>query len=302
MVTMLKELGIKSHYVLIRAGKNEYTLSEDFPSSQFNHAIVAVPNGKDTLWLECTSQTNPFGYQGTFTGDRKAFMITDDGGQIVNTIHYPTEKNTAKRMADVYLELNGNARATVKTTYSGIKYEFDHLDFALNDQYDNQKKWVLRNTEIPSFDLTKFSFINNKEKIPSAEVSLDLVLNRFASVSGKRLFLTPNLMNRLAYLPEKLDERRTDIIFKWGYVNSDIITYHIPENIYPEFLPEPVKINSVFGEYEASFEVNQGNIIYTRKLKVNNGTFPANSYKQFSDFYKSINKADNIKVVFLSKT
>jgi hypothetical protein len=211
-------------------------------------------------------------------------------------------KQGVRRSADVYLELSGNAKATVKTTYSGIRYEYDHLDFALNDQYDNQKKWILRNTEIPIFDLVKFSFINKKEKIPSAEVNLDLTLNRFASVSGKRLFLTPNLMNRLAYLPEKLDERRTDIVFKWGHVNSDVINYHIPENIYPEFLPEPVKIASIFGEYEASFEVDQGIIIYTRKLKVNNGRYPASSYKEFSDFYKRINKADNVKVVFLSKT
>lgn len=302
MVSMLNGVGIRSHYVLIRAGKNEYTLNEDFPSSQFNHAVVAVPNGKDTLWLECTSQTNPFGYQGTFTGDRKAFLITNDGGKIVNTTQYPPEKNVARRSADVYLDLSGDAKATVKTTYSGIKYEYDHLDFALNDQYDNQKKWVLRNTEIPSFDLVKFSFVNNKEKIPSAEVNLDLVLNRFASVSGKRLFLTPNLMNRLAYLPEKLDERKTDIVFKWGSVNSDVVTYHIPENIYPEFLPEPVKITSRFGEYEATFEVDQGKIVYTRKLRVNNGRFPASSYKEFSTFYKSINKADNVKVVFLNKT
>jgi len=302
MVTLLNEVGIKSYYTLIQAGKDRGEIDVDLPSSQFNHAIVSVPNGKDTLWLECTSQTNPFGYMGTFTGDRKALIITESGGKIVNTIHYPTEGNRASRAADVYLDLSGNAKAKVKTVYSGLEYERDHLSFYLNDQYDNQKKWVLENTTVPSFDLVSFNFVNNKAKIPSAEVNLDLNLNRLASANGKRLFLTPNLMNRSTFIPEKNEERKTDLVFKWGSVNYDTIRYHIPENIYPEFLPEPVKLTSRFGEYEASFKVDQGNVVYIRKFKKNNGRFPASSYKEFSDFYRSINKADNLKIVFLNKT
>jgi hypothetical protein len=88
MVSMLKEVGIKAHYALIYAGENAPDLDVSFPSTQFNHATVAVPNGVDTIWLECTSQTDPFGYQGRFTGNRKALLITDTGAKPVNTIRY----------------------------------------------------------------------------------------------------------------------------------------------------------------------------------------------------------------------
>lgn len=302
MVAMLKTAGIKSHYCSVMAGEDAPDVDVDFPSHQSNHIIVAVPNEKDTLWLECTSQTNPFGYLGTFTGDRKALAITDDGAELINTVRYPAEGNTASRSADVYLDNTGNAKAKVKTLYAGLEYEHNDLNFVLSDRFDDQKKWVLKNTEIPSFDLVSFNFVNNKAKIPSAEINLELNLNRYASVNGKRLFLTPNLMNRSSFIPEKNDERKTDLVFKWGTVNYDTIRYHIPENIYPEFLPEPVKITSRFGEYETSFKVDQGNIVYIRKLRINNGRFPASSYKEFSDFYRSINKADNVKIVFLNKT
>ena len=66
MVSMLNTIGIPSHYALIRAGEGAASMETDFPSAQFNHAIVAVPNGQDTLWLECTSQTNQIGYQGGY--------------------------------------------------------------------------------------------------------------------------------------------------------------------------------------------------------------------------------------------
>jgi hypothetical protein len=302
MVSMLKTIGIKSHYVLIKAGSNAQPMKTDFVSSQFNHAVVAVPNGQDTLWLECTSQTNPFGYAGTFTGQRKALLITENGAKIVNTPKYTAEENLQSRNADVFIDMFGNGKAKVITKYAGLQYENESLDAILENQYDEQKKWVLANTQIPSFDLTAFKVKNDKNKIPSAKVELDLTLNRFANVSGKRIFLTPNLMNRSTYIPEKVENRKTKVFRKMAYTDLDTIRYHLPEEIYPEFLPEDVKIKNRFGEYEASFKVQQGKLIYMRKVKMNKGEFPADSYNELIDFYRSITKADNTKLVFMSKT
>ncbi len=302
MVAMLNEVGVKANYILIRAGEGAAGIKQDFPSSQFNHAIVAVPNGKDTLWLECTSQTNPFGYQGTFTGDRQALMITNDGAKIVNTIQYSAEQNVQSRRADVFVDLSGNAKAKIKTNYSGIQYENDHLNFMLRDQYDDQKKWVQKTTSIPSFDINSFSMKNIKDKIPTAIVDLDLTLNRLATVSGKRIFITANLMNRSTFIPEKVEARRTKVVRKSTYIDLDTIRYHLPEGIYPEFLPTPIKLKNRFGEYEATFQLDQDNLLYIRKVKMNKGEFPAESYTELIDFYRSMNKSDNIKIVFLSKT
>jgi hypothetical protein len=302
MVAMLETVGIPSHYALIRAGEGAATMRSDFPSPQFNHAIVAVPNGKDTLWLECTSQSNPFGYQGKFTGDRKALLITNNGAKIANTIRYTAEDNVQSRIADVELLTTGDAKAIVKTTYSGLQYENDYLDFILNKGFDEQKKWIQQNTEIPNFDVQSFNFKNKKDKIPTAEVSTELSLRRFATVSGKRIFITPNLMNRSTHIPEKVEGRKTNVFTRFSYTDIDTIRYHLPEGIYPEFLPESVKLTSRFGQYEVSYKVDQGSLVYTRKIKMVKGEFPAESYQEMIDFYKSINKADHTKLVFLSKT
>lgn len=302
MVALLEAVGIKSNYVLIRAGEFTQPIDVNFSSSQFNHAIVAVPNGADTLWLECTSQTNPFGYMGTFTGDRKALMITGDGAKIVNTLSYNAQQNKQIRKGQVTVLPNGDATAKVKTVYSGLQYENGDLNFVVDKQYEDQKKWVQNHTDIPSFDVTSFTIQDQKEKIPSATVNLDLSLKRFAVVSGKRLFLTPNLMNRSTFVPEKLEKRKTNILIRMAYIDEDTIEYVIPENVYPEFVPAVVKLKSRFGEYEASFTVEENKLIYTRKIKMNKGEFPSDSYTELVDFYRSLNKADNVKIVFLSKT
>jgi hypothetical protein len=301
MVSMLEVLGIKSHYTLIRAGRDAAPMQLDFPSSQFNHAVVCVPMGADTIWLECTSQTNPFGYAGTFTGDRKALAITETGARLVNTPVYRAEDNVQSRSATVFVDNNGNATATVKTTYRGLQSESNGLNFVIG-QADKEKKWAQNNTSIPSFDITSYSVSENRERIPSVIVNLELSLPRCASVTGKRLFLTPNLMNRSSFVPERNENRKNPIVRKNAYIDIDTVRYRMPEGLYPEFLPEPVQIKSRFGEYHASVTIDAGDVVYIRRIRIEKGEYPAATYSELVEFYKTINKADNAKLVFLNKT
>jgi transglutaminase-like putative cysteine protease len=301
MVTLLQTVGIKAHYVLVQAGKRPW-MNTNFPSSQFNHAIVCVPMKTDTVWLECTSQTNPFGYMGSFTGNRKALAIVDNGAVVVRTPVYSEKENLQLRNADVVVDANGNATAKIATVYKGIQYENGGLHSVLDNDAEGQKKWVMKNTDIPTFDLKSFSITYDKNTLPSANVNLNIVLNNFATVSGKRLFLTPNLMNRYSSIPPKIEDRKTPVVLNMAYTDIDTIRYKVPEEIYPEYLPEPVKLESRFGKYEASYSIDQGEIIYSRKFIMKSGEFPVATYAELTNFLQSVSRADKIKIVFLNKT
>jgi hypothetical protein len=302
MVSMLDEVGIKSNYTLINSGKYASPMRTNFPSSQFDHVVVSVPNGRDTIWLECTSQDNPFGYMGYHTENRKALAVTEDGAVIVKTPTYTAQHNIQATRAEIILKITGDATAKVRTTYQGLQYENNELAFTITKSLEDQKKWIQNNTQIPSFDLSSFSMINKKDRIPSAIVFADLKLNRFASVSGKRIFLTPNLSNRSTFIPEKVESRKTAVVLKTAFTDYDTIQYKLPEGIYPEFLPPPVSFTSQFGEYESSFKFNENGLIYTRQVKMKNGVFPPSSYNELIEFFKNMNRADHIKVIFINKT
>jgi hypothetical protein len=302
MVAMLREIGITGYYASIMAGPGGHDLIDDFPSHQSNHIVVAVPNGADTLWLECTSQTSPFGYAGVSTGDRKALIYVGNGGAWVNTPRYTRENNLQARSAEVIVAVNGDATAKVRTTFSGLQYENGNLDAVLDKPGEDQKKWLQKNTEIPVFDVNSYKMTNNKGKIPFAVVEVNYTLRKLASVSGKRLFINPNLMNRSTFIPEKLEKRKDPVVFKFSFTDIDTIHYTLPEGIYPEFLPEPVVIKSRFGEYEAKYVVDEKGLSYIRCLRLNKGTFPAESYNEMVEFYRGVNKADNSKLVFVNKT
>ena len=302
MVSLLQEVGIKGYYTLIRAGSGAPDIDTTFPSSQFNHAIVGVPLKGDTVWLECTDQTNPFGYMGRFTGDRHALMITETGGKIVKTPRYKADDNLQLTTANVVIDLSGNAKATIQTTYRGLQYENQRLHGVLNDQYDDQKNWIQKNVKIPTFDVADFKMINNKDIMPSAVVKTNLNIQKLATVSGKRFFLTPNLMNRSTFALEKADARKEKIIWRNAFLDVDTIKYQLPEGIYPEFLPEATTIKGKFGEYQSSYSVDQGQLIYIRRFRMDRGEYPPDTYGEFTEFFRNVNKADNTKIVFLSKT
>jgi hypothetical protein len=144
--------------------------------------------------------------------------------------------------------------------------------------------------------------VNQKARIPSTIVKSELSLRKVATISGKRLFLTPNLMNRSSNIPPKVENRKTEVFVRKGFVDLDTVLFNLPDGIYPEFTPPAIKHTSRFGEYEAQFKLDQNKLIYIRKFKMKDGTYPPESYNELIEFRKNVNKADNTKVVFVNKT
>ncbi|MEO0556242.1 MAG: DUF3857 and transglutaminase domain-containing protein [Bacteroidota bacterium] len=300
--SLLKSIGIKSYYTLIRAGENAIPLVADFPSRQFNHVILAVPQEADTIWLECTNQTNPFGYLGSFTGDRHALMVTENGGVLVKTPSLSSKENAQIRSATIDINIANEARCTINTLYKGVQYENGGLSFYLNRGRKDVENWIYKNTDIPSYDLLNFDYGFEKNRIPYAKVSLDLNIKNLASKTGDRFFISPNLMNRFTYLPPRANKRELPIDHKSSFYDVDSIIYNIPSDWYLESPFDRILIESEFGEYESEIIAEEGRVTYIRKLIMFKGSYPPESYKTLRDFYKSIVRSDKKRIVFLSKT
>jgi hypothetical protein len=294
---LLKNVGIPSHYVSIRAGAGQRDIQADFPSQQFNHAILCVPIKSDTIWLECTSQENPFGYLGTFTSDRYALLATPEGGKLVRTPSYKATDNQQIRKIEVNLADDGNATAEATTTYTGILQE-DYANLKTQLSPDDQKKALYKTIEIPSFELNNFSIQEERKRIPSAMVKLSLSVRKCASKSGTRMFLSPNLMSVENSIPPASEKPRVhEVELRNTYTETDSVSYVLPKNIQVEAKPEMTKFESKFGTYFADFQIKEGKLLYLRKFIRNKGKFPATAYVEMIDFYKKIAKADKMQVV-----
>lgn len=300
MYAMLKSLGINSIYTLVKAGNNTPDIQYDFPAFQFNHAILCVPNEGDTLWLECTSQTAPFGYLGRFTMDRHVLLITEQGGVIAKTPAYEPEQNLQLRKAIVTISENGSAVSEVSTQYTG--YQYENVDGALDIGEEDQKKFLYENISIPSFEINGFSYVHEKEAMPVALEKLQLQMRRYATVSGKRIFFQPNLMNQGNKLDKPQTERKFEMEIGFPYTDIDTVIYYIPEGYHLEFLPDRIEYQSDFGSYFSRIEQREGQIIYTRKRVAYKGRYPSSKYLEFVEYANKIADADRQKIVLVKST
>ncbi|ULQ53714.1 DUF3857 domain-containing transglutaminase family protein [Flavihumibacter fluvii] len=298
MVALLKAAGIQANYVLIRSGENERDISFDFPSSQFNHAICAVPLKQDTIWLECTSQTVPAGYMGSFTGNRHALMITDDGGTIVATPRYDKNQNTLRGNFSGIIDPEGKLNLQAIITYQAECSDVLHGRIHAQSK-EEQLKYLKKSLDIPYYDIVDFSYLESGGKIPSITENFHLQAPNYSQVSGKRLFIIPNVLNRWDNKLDADTARFHPVVLTDERYESDSVFIALPSGYRPESLPKPLEIQTPYGNYTASVTIKDDQLMYSRTLSLNRGRFPAPDYNKLVKFYEQVYKADRAKVVLV---
>jgi len=301
--SLLKSIGIESYYALIYAGENAPKIPKDFPSAHFNHATLCVPLEKDTIWLECTSQSQAPGYTSNFTDNRYAMIVTPTGGKLVKTPRYNQNDNLLKRSAQVNIDKDGNALLKSKTIYTGLQQDKRNMDYYAESSKDNQKKFLTENIMLSHFEMESFNLERKRDRIPSVIETLELKINGFGSKSGKRIFIAPNLMNKFEHsLPDNADRKSEIVLSSFDFIDVDTIKYILPADYHMEGVANDIQFKSTFGEYSSTVKVEQGLMTYIRKLSMKGGRYPKEKYKELQDFFKNISKADKNKIVLVSST
>lgn len=301
-ISMLKTLDIKAYPVLIHADEISTTEDEKFPNSTFNHVIACVPNGKDTLWAECTSQTNPFGYLGKYTGNRRGLLIDGQNGKRINTIFYKPENNLQSRVTKGKVDENGNVSFNVQNTYSGIQQESRFNRFTSATTEEN-KNWVLENTNIPNPKIISMNFKADKKVLPVFVETFDIESDKYATISGNRIFLKPNAQTKfMSKIADEEKERKTNLYLdpnELNFVDEDLAIWEIPTNYKVETQPKNMNLKTSFGEFETSYTIEQSQLKMKRKLKVLGGKYDKSEYAKWVEFVNAVAKSDNQKVVFI---
>ncbi|TDH27968.1 DUF3857 domain-containing protein [Segetibacter sp. 3557_3] len=300
MVSLLKEVGIWANNVIITAGEGERGLLEDFPANYFNHAVMCVPDAKDTMWLECTSQTVSAGYMGGFTGNRKALFIADDGGHVVSTPAYKAKDNLQIRSIMGAINPDGHLAVDVATHFTGQQQERVHgLVHGATEK--EREEFLNEAISLPTYKLEKFNYVETKGIIPAMDEYLKISAPNYAAVSGKRIFVMPNLFNRNGTKLPTDKPRRFDILLDYPYQDVDSINLAIPNGYESEAVPKDVSLKTKFGSYSISFKLNGNSIAVVRVSERNAGLFPATDYAALVSYYEEIYKADRSRFVLVKR-
>ncbi|OHX66789.1 DUF3857 domain-containing protein [Flammeovirga pacifica] len=296
--SMLKALGIKSHYALIYGGsKNRRKVDENFVSSQFNHAILCVPNvAKDTLWLECTSQDAPFGHLGSFTGNRKALLIEEGNSRLVNTTKYTALENEFVRVTNLNLSAGSNDVSLSAKAMAG-GYQYDRFSDWVNMEEKDRRERFLKYYSLNASSLIDLSVENNKQyPSPLVEVNYSLNIRSYLKAfdSGNTIEVYPYYDDYS--MPKRYRSRKQPFEITYPYQDIDSVYFHLAEGVEIETLPEDTNLKNEVGEYQLSFKkVSDNVILVVRLLKMSKGIYPPELYSDYYLFWKKIASKDKQK-------
>lgn len=295
--SVLNVAGIQSYYTKVHAGEPAQEINKLFPSQQFNHIILFIPLEKDTLWLDCTSDA-AFGYLGTFTQDREAFVVDENRSRFVRTPALTAAEVLETRYIQVPYDRYSDLQVKFNTTYRGDMYE---LLLQLEDGYnETEKSRILRNYlmeegfELQDYQL-KLIHRDSAYIQLSYTASTDQLYEHFnEEILVRNIpFATPDFEepgNRL--LPVQID---------YPLNRVDTILYELPRGYRLQNSLKPQSVSGEPGEYTLEFTEKENNIQVVKRLLVYPGIYPLSAYEAVYEFFKNIDLIENKTYISLIK-
>ncbi|RYY60240.1 MAG: DUF3857 domain-containing protein [Chitinophagaceae bacterium] len=296
MVALLKEAGVPACYALVRAGSEISDVDQSFPAVQFNHVIVCVPDGKDTTWLECTSQTTAPGYLGDFTGNRHSLLITEAGGRLVRTPVYSMEQNAQVRRLKAVLGNDARLQVTSSSDYLGLRQDDLHGMLSVLSR-DKVQEFLQDKLDFATYQVKTFDYNEQRSRIPSVLEQLEFEVANYATITGKRLFINPNIMTRWYRKPSPDKSRQWPVRLGEAFLESDSVSITLPDGYAIESMPPELTIDNELLFYSTSTRL-EGNVLqYRRVMKFHGGTLPAGKFGEIVTLFDKVYKADRGKLV-----
>jgi hypothetical protein len=296
MQACLTAVGLKSYQALINASYNQAPVDPDFPHNGFNHDILCVLAGKDSVWLECTSNTNDFGVLGNFTENKNALLITEDGGKLVATPKSKASENRFGCNSLVTLKEDASGTATVQLTSSG-EYRQDFLNYIFDQKKDDQKKFLVNYIGFLQPDDFELNY-DKADKI--GPVKLQLGIEKIPEfTAGNKQFLNPRIYKIWRSALPKAENRTQDFYFEHPFIKTDTTVYKLPEGYSLETLPKTKEIKFEYGSFKSNYVYDESKktITTTARLELTEYKIPAAKFLDTKKFFNEVMAEYTEKIV-----
>jgi hypothetical protein len=293
---LLKAVDVPSYYTKLYGDNYKKDIEVNFVSQQGNHIILAIPNKENYVWLECTSQEDPFGYQGTFTDDRNVLVLKPEGGEIVRTKIYGDNDNLQVSNGTYALSANGDFTGKITIVSQGSQYS-QKAPIENYQPADKEAHYKSYWSNVNNLKINKTTFSNDKEHVSFSE-NAEISAVNYGSVSGNKMIFVINGFNQSSGNVRRIRNRKNPFEIQRGYTDTDEIAIVLPTGFSIEFLPENFESKSKFGEYKTELiKKDNSNLLYKRTMSLKKGLYSNKEYDEYRLFMEQISKNDNAKII-----
>jgi hypothetical protein len=295
MKAMLTAVGIKSYSAVINAGNNALAMDADFPSKFSNHVILCIPTEKDTVWLECTSNTIDFNVLGAFTENRNALLITENGGVLVPTPESKCSENVFKVHTVIELQTDGSGSSHTTFTTTG---EFkDQMRYFLDEKKDDQKEYIVNSLKFKQPDDFTFKQVDGATAFTT---HLDMSYEKVQEfTAGNKLFISPRIYRFWSKALPQSEDRKQDYYFSYPFERIDTTLFRLPAGASVEALPKPKELSNDLAIYTTKYWYNDTEkaVYCTAVLVLKKQKIPAATYTEIKKLFDEILRDDSQRII-----
>ena len=316
MRAMLKAVKIDSYLVSIYSGDPAFVRAEWPSPSQFNHCIIAVKVSDETksatvvthpqlgrlLIFDPTDENTPVGDLPDHEQDSLALIDAKESTDLLRMPVTPPESNRLERTAEVTLTADGSISATVHDRATGQAAVQIRRAFNWRSRGDFDKtveRWITMGGATGA-RLSKVEPTDNHAEGRFA-MDIEFTADRYAqSMQDRLLVFKPTVVTRgdSVWLAEPT--RKHPVVLESESFN-ETVRFKLPAGFEVDEMPDAVKLSSEFGTYTATYEMKDGQLVFTRTLVQRAATIPVEKYSDVRNFFGRIRASEEAPIVLARK-
>jgi hypothetical protein len=312
---MLSVVKIPAYLVSITADDPTYVRAEWASPHQFNHCIIAIKVRDETKVASVVTHpklgrliifdpTDPYTQVGDLPEKEQgslALIDNRDSDSLLQMPVTPPEMNMLQRNVDITLSADGGVAGTVSEKTIGqaaVAFRAEMRGLSVADYNRKIEGWISRG--VSGAKTTK---IVPKDNSLDGNFDLDVEFsaNSYAQIMQNRLMVfKPAVIGRLDRLSFSEGKRMHPyMVDSTSY--AERVNIKLPQGFVVDEVPDATSLETAFGKYSANYEVKGEYLIFTRELKLNRTSVPAEKYDMVRNFFGRVREAEQSPVVLLKK-
>jgi len=295
LVSMLKEAGLNAFPVLIST-KDNNDLNEDFPSVQFNHAIVALRIGGNYTFLDPTASTCTFNDLPSDDQKRKVLVFEEGGYKIIQTPLLPAKNNSVQDELKISANIDGSIEAWKKSLTFGYydqgrRYWLTYTTPKLIEETLREKiQEVAVGAQLENYNIENVQDLNKPTVI-----DYKFKGNDYFSIAGD-IYILPQLSTVNTSLTAK-ESRRYPIDFDVLDNLEKEVQIKIQDNLKIRFMPASIEKDSPWMKVKMEYSFDKGTLYFKETKELKTISIPTSEYAGFKNFMQDLAKFCKQRVV-----
>ena len=303
LISFLDAVDIPAYFALVPSYWFGDTDKAVPSNHQFNHVIVAIPEGEGYLFLDPTASFSRYPYLPGMDQGILTVLLKGEGCEFQRTPLLPPEADSVATTIKAQIEENGGLKGRFTEVLSG------GIEMALRGRYEKTSRNNLRkqlesslSSVMPGVILNDFDYSDPRDTTEPFTVQIDYSFTKYAQKVDDLLFFSVPTSGPLVY-PTMYSAFRREYPFYFPALSMTTreIIVNVPQGYKIKKIPEKFELDTTYCyiKYELTQKENQ--LIAREKFMIKKREIPADMYQEFKEAcnkYTSLRQED---IVFQKK-